>query len=136
MQASLMGTTFESYVIDNDMLGAVQRTVRGIEVNDETLSFAVIEDVAHGEGHYLSHPQTVARMESDYLYPQVGDRSSLNEWEDGGAGNVRTRAKARTREILAEHYPDHIDPAVDARIRDNFNILLPRRAMKSGNGRW
>ncbi|MCP4361943.1 MAG: methyltransferase, partial [Chloroflexi bacterium] len=51
MHASLMGTAFESYVIDNDTLGAVQRTVRGIEVNDETLSYDVIREVVHGDGH-------------------------------------------------------------------------------------
>ncbi|MFQ5959626.1 MAG: trimethylamine methyltransferase family protein, partial [Alphaproteobacteria bacterium] len=34
MHASLLGVSFESFVIDNDMLGAVLRTVRGIEVSD------------------------------------------------------------------------------------------------------
>ena len=37
MQASLLGFSHESLVIDNDMLGAINRTVRGIEVNEETL---------------------------------------------------------------------------------------------------
>lgn len=136
MQASLMGAAFESYVIDNDMLGAVQRTVRGIEVTDETLSFDVIQQVVYGEGHFLGHPQTIERMESDYIYPEVGDRNSPEDWEEQGATDVWSRAKARTRQILAKHYPEHIDPAIDARIRDNFNIMLPRRAMRPGNGRW
>jgi trimethylamine--corrinoid protein Co-methyltransferase len=136
MQASLMGAAFESYVIDNDMLGAVQRTVRGIEVTDETLSFDVIRQVVYGEGHFLGHPQTIERMESDYIYPEVGDRNSPEDWEEQGATDIRSRAKARTRQILAEHYPEHIDPAIDARIRDNFNIMLPRRAMRPRNGRW
>ncbi len=136
MQASLMGTAFESYVIDNDMLGAVQRAVRGIEVSDETLSFEVIRDVVYGEGHFLGHRQTIERMERDYIYPEVGDRSSPEDWEEQGATDVRTRAKVRTREILSKHYPAHIEPAIDARIREKFNILLPRRAMKPGYGRW
>jgi hypothetical protein len=50
MQASLMGCSFEALVIDNDMLGAVERTIRGIEVTDETLSFEVMQDVAFGVG--------------------------------------------------------------------------------------
>ncbi len=136
MQASLMGTTFESYVIDNDVLGAVQRTVRGIEVNDETLSFEVIRDVAYGEGHFLTHQQTIERMQRDYLYPEMGDRSSPEDWEEQGATDIWTRANVRTRETLKKHYPAHIDPAIDAQIRDKFNILLPRRAMKPGYGRW
>ncbi len=136
MLASLMSTAFESYVIDNDMLEAIQRTVRGIEINDETLSFEVIRDVVRGEGHFLSHQQTLKRMESDYYYPEMGDRSSPSDWEEQGATDIQTRAQAHTRKVLKKHYPTHIDPAIDAQIRDKFNILLPRRAMKPGNGRW
>ena len=36
---SLLGQSFEGMVIDNDMLGNVQRLLRGIEVTDETLSY-------------------------------------------------------------------------------------------------
>ena len=45
MHASLLGCCLESYVIDNDMLGAINRTVRGIEVNSETLSIEPIGEV-------------------------------------------------------------------------------------------
>ena len=59
MQGSLMGTTFEGYVIDNDLLGAILRTVKGIEVNEDTLNFDVIRDTVLGPGHYLGHAQTL-----------------------------------------------------------------------------
>jgi trimethylamine--corrinoid protein Co-methyltransferase len=136
MHASLMGTALESYVIDNDMLGAIQRTVRGIEVTDETLSFEVIRDTVRGEGHFLGSPQTLSRMETDYFYPKVGDRNSPSVWEEGGAKDIRERARARVKEVLCSHYPSHIDPAVDEKIRAAFNISLPRKAMLPGNGRW
>jgi trimethylamine---corrinoid protein Co-methyltransferase len=59
MQASLLGMCFESLVIDNDMLGAINRTVRGIEVNDETLSLEAMKNVClEGPEHYLGHSQT------------------------------------------------------------------------------
>ncbi len=136
MMASLLGASFESYVIDNDILGAVQRTVRGIEVTEETLSFDVIKNVVEGEGHFLGQDQTISRMESDFFYPAIGDRLMPAEWEDQGATDIWTRAKARTREILSTHYPTYIEPAIDDKIRANFNILLPREAMRPGNRRW
>lgn len=136
MQASLLGVSLESFVIDNDTLGAVQRTVRGIEVTDETLSYDVIERVVKGEGHFLGEPQTIARMETDYFYPKFGDRESPGNWEDQGSTDIRQKARAHVRKVLATHYPSHIDPAIDAKIREKFNIFLPPRDMKRGNGRW
>ena len=67
MLGSLMGCSFEELVIDNDMLGMVLRTVRGIEVTDETLSLEAIKQVALDPGHYLGHPQTLALMESRWV---------------------------------------------------------------------
>ncbi|MCP4982323.1 MAG: trimethylamine methyltransferase, partial [Gammaproteobacteria bacterium] len=76
MLGSLMGCSFEALMIDNDMLGMAQRVVAGIEVNDETLSLEVIREVALGPGHYLGQPQTLELMETDYLYPDLADRSA------------------------------------------------------------
>ena len=70
MLASLIGVSYEALVIDNDMLGSVMRTLRGIEVNEETLSVEVMREVAAGAGHYLGHAETLEKMESEYLYPR------------------------------------------------------------------
>src|SRR6476659_1111948 len=45
MHASLLGFSLESLVIDNDIIGAVQRTIRGIQVDEERLAFDTIRDV-------------------------------------------------------------------------------------------
>ena len=134
MQASLLGFALEGLVIDNDMLGAVLRAVRGIEINDETLSVAVIDEVARGPGHYLGHDQTLSLMERDYVYPLVGDRNDPQSWIDQGATDIRARARDRARSILDGHFPAHIDPAIDARIREIVDITLPRSRMTPGGG--
>jgi len=136
MQGSLMGTSFEGYVLDNDLLGAILRTVKGVEVSEDALSFDVIRDVVMGEGHYLGHPQTFARMKTDYLYPEIADRRSISEWEDAGARDARDVARETVRKVLAEHYPSHIPEHVDAQLRDHFNIILPKVRMREGNGVW
>lgn len=136
MLASLMGCSFEAMVIDNDMLGNVTRMLRGIEVTEETLSFETIRDVVHGPGHYLGHSQTLSLMESEYRYPGISDRRSQGEWEETGRPDIVDAARARVQEILSSHYPDHIDPATDRKIRERFDILLPEDAMRPGNGRW
>jgi trimethylamine--corrinoid protein Co-methyltransferase len=137
MHAALMGCSLESLVIDNDMLENVMRIVRGIEVTDETLSLDVIEDVnVGGPGHYLGHPQTLELMESEYRYSGLIDRSSPAEWQRADRPDMVGRARDYVRETLRSHYPDHIDPALDARIRERFDIKLPREHMSAASGRW
>jgi trimethylamine--corrinoid protein Co-methyltransferase len=136
MMGSLMGCSLESMLLDNDLIGAVQRTLRGIEVNEETLSFDVIAATVRGPAHFLGAPQTLALMQSEYLYPALGDRTSLSEWEFRGSPQLMERARERVAEIMASHYPQHLDPAIDARLRSRFDIRLPAALMRAGNDRW
>ena len=131
MHASLLGCCYESYVIDNDMLGAINRTVRGIEVNDETLSLTAMRDVCiDGPSHYLGHDQTFGLMQKEYIYPEVADRTSPKEWAEKGKPELMVTARQRVDEILDSHYPSHISETIDAEIRSEFNVLLPRESMK------
>jgi trimethylamine--corrinoid protein Co-methyltransferase len=137
MQASLLGCSYESYVIDNDMLGAINRTVRGIEVTDESLSIEVMRDVCtNGPGHFLGHGQTLGLMEKEYVYPVVGDRGSPKEWLEQGSSDVLQRAHKRVAEILRDYYPSHVPEATDAELRKLLPIKLPREYMRAGNKRW
>ena len=136
MMGSLMGCSLESMLLDNDLIGAIQRSMRGIEVNDETLSFDVIERTVLGPAHYLGAPQTLSLMESEYLYPKVGDRTSLSEWEYRGSPDLMSVASARVREIMSNHYPDTLGAGVDDRLRREYDIRLPAHMMRSGNSRW
>jgi trimethylamine---corrinoid protein Co-methyltransferase len=136
MHASLLGCCFESFVIDNDMLGAILRTVRGIEVSEDSLAIAAIREVCTaGPGHFLGHEQTLQLMQTEYLYPDVADRSSPKEWAERGSEDLLERARTRMRAILAEHYPAYIEPAVDRELRARFPIRLPREAMQMGSPR-
>ena len=136
MMGSLMALSFESMVIDDDLLGAVLRTVRGIEVNEETLSYDVMERVALGEGHYLRQEQTLKLMRSGYEYPSLADRTTPGEWQAAGSPDIRQRAGERVRSMLSGHYPQYIEPTIDAKIREHFPILLPEELMRAGNERW
>jgi trimethylamine--corrinoid protein Co-methyltransferase len=137
MLASLIGCSFEAVVIDNDMLGSVQRAVRGIEVNDDTMSYEVLEEVCcRGPGHFLGHEQTLSIMETEYLYPELADRSTPDEWEENGALDIRERAAKKVSAILSSHYPEYLDSRADEEIRKRYPILLPRDAMTPDCGRW
>lgn len=130
MHASILGFSFESLVIDNDMLGQCLRCLRGIEVTEASLSLKVIRDVCiDGPGHYLGAPQTLDLMQSEYLYPGLANRMSPKEWEEAGRPVLLAEAKARIDHLLATHFPDHIDDEIDARIRASHPIRIARTDM-------
>jgi len=133
MHASLLGVCYESMVIDNDMLGSINRTVRGIEVNDDTLSLDAMRDVCiGGPNHYLGHEQTLRLMQKDYVYPGVGDRTSPKEWGEQGKPDLVATARRRVDEILGSHFPGHVSAELDEKIRARFDVKLPREAMNRG----
>ena len=134
MQASLLGFSFEGATIDNDMLGAINRSVRGIEIDADNLALETIEDVCtNGPEHFLGHNATLSRMETDYVYPDVGNRLTPAEWKELGSRTVNEVAQVKTREILDTHFPGHISDEVDAGIREKFDIRIPREQMKPVN---
>jgi len=125
MHASLLGFCHESLILGDDLIGQAQRCVRGIEVNDETLALDQIAEVCMGgPGHYLGTSQTLGRMQSDYVYPTLGDRTSPKEWAELGKPDLLEKATARKEQILSQRSAARFDPALDAEIRSRFNIHL------------
>lgn len=130
MHGSLMGFCFESLIIDNDMLGQVLRTVRGIEINADTLSLDTMREVClGGPEHFLGTDQTLRLMQTEYFYPEVANRLSPKEWEEAQKPVLVAQATKRKNHILSTHFPAYIPEALDKALRERFNICLPRNAM-------
>ena len=136
MLASILSSSKEALVIDNDMLGMINRTVRGIEVTDETLSVETIGAVVEGEGHFLGDQQTLSLMQSEYLYPDVANRLSIKEWDEADRPQLLRDAQARVRDILTGYYPDHVSRSVHEAIRAKHPIRLPLEEIDGTTTRW
>ena len=126
MHASLLGFCHESLILGDDLIGHALRCVRGIEVDDETLAVEQIREVClQGPGHYLGMGQTLARMQSDYVYPTTGERMSPKEWVEKDRPDLNQSAIRRKEAILSESSAARFDPLTDKAIRDRFRIHLP-----------
>ncbi|MEM8801616.1 MAG: trimethylamine methyltransferase family protein [Pseudomonadota bacterium] len=123
MTASLLGASFEAFVLDDEMHANTYRALRGIEVNEDNLGFDAICQAVLGEGHFLGGQHTYAAMERDYFYPTLADRDEPGTWREKGSQDAWSRAKDRVREILATHQPAYLSPEQEKDIRQRFNIL-------------
>lgn len=123
MHASLLGFCLESLVLGDDLLGQVQRCVRGIDVTEDSVSIETMRSVClEGPGHYLGHDQTLALMQTEYVYPAVANRSSPKEWVELGKPDLIQKAIERKNRILQDAAPSLIDPLADAAIRKRWQI--------------
>ena len=129
MLASLLVTSNEVLVVDNDMLGMINRTLRGIEVDEKSMALESFRNVVHGEGHFLGAGQTLERMQREYLYPDLADRTSPKEWLENEKPILVQKAQERVQELLDVPPGGHLDKAADARVRERFPIALPRDAV-------
>ncbi|WP_022704131.1 trimethylamine methyltransferase family protein [Pseudorhodobacter ferrugineus] len=124
MHASLLGFCMESLVLGDDLLGQAMRLVRGIDVTPDSTSIEAMKEVClGGPGHYLGSDQTLKLMQTEYIYPAVGNRMSPKEWNEAGKPLLLDKAIERKNAILARA-GRLIDPEVDAMIRAKYKIYF------------
>lgn len=124
MMESMLSVAYEKFVIDNDVIGMATRVLRGIEVDEESLAFEVIENVGPGE-NFLTEQHTIKKSRSaEFYHPRVFDREDVQTWKDGGSRNTRERARERAREILEDSPENLLPEEVDKEIRRRFEIHL------------
>lgn len=129
MIGSLMGCSFESMVIDDEAGGMILRSLRGIEVTDETMAVDVIHQCAIDPGHFLGNPHTLNYMNSEFVYPQLMDRERTDTWENEGKTDLLDRASEKANSILDSHFPNYFG-AFDTQVREEFPIALSAEELK------
>ncbi|MGD2178122.1 MAG: trimethylamine methyltransferase family protein, partial [Anaerolineae bacterium] len=115
-------------VLDDELCGAALRIARGIEVDDDTLALDVIKEVAC-PGHYLDHEETARRFRDEHFIPDLLPREPYDTWQMGDAHSPLDHARERVRQILADHQPRELDPAVEQAL-DAYRRQVTRRPMQ------
>ncbi len=118
----LLAQSPEKLVIDADMIGMVQRLLRGVATPTDTLATASFE-AAGPEGRFLELQETRKLFRTEqYLPSRVFDRNSRRGWLDAGGLDAYGRAHERVEEIMATHAVPALSPEVAsglvARVRE------------------
>jgi trimethylamine--corrinoid protein Co-methyltransferase len=115
MMEQMLLASYEQCVIDDEVLGAAFRIARGVEVNEETLAVEVIREVGPG-GNFLAHEHTARNFRREFWFPKITNRETYPGWMAAGGKDMRQRANARAREILATHDPRPLTPEQEREI--------------------
>lgn len=112
------GMTFDygQLIMDNEFAKMIKYAVGGIEVNDETLSVDVTEEVGPFKD-YLGHKNTFKHMRTQ-SQPKLLDRKVRAKWEIDGKSTLYDRALAEARHIMDTHEVEPLSDAVQKRLRE------------------
>ncbi|MGD1995258.1 MAG: trimethylamine methyltransferase family protein [Anaerolineae bacterium] len=102
-------TTFspEQLVIDDTILSIVERSLRGITVDEETMALELIHKIGPG-GAFVAAQHTLRHFRDELLIPELISREPRRSWQASGKPDMRARARKKARRILAEHHPPRL----------------------------
>jgi trimethylamine--corrinoid protein Co-methyltransferase len=103
--------SLEMVVMLDEVFSMLSRIVKGMRVDEETLSLGVIGEVGSG-GHYLSHEHTRRFFTEEHWFPNLIDRKRYERWKVEGGKDLLTRAREKLRKILGEYEPEPLPNAV------------------------
>lgn len=117
----------ELAVIDHEIIGRVERAIRGIEVNETSLALEEIRRVGP-EGNYLMESHTQQHFRREHFMPKVTDRNQIDNWEKSGRKSMIDHAAAEVEKILERHQPRELDPGLLKEL-DSYVELVKKRTL-------
>ena len=110
---------FAQLMIDNDIMGMVNRAFKGMAVNEEMMAFDAVCDSIKDD-NLLMHPHTLRHMRDKMNRPALITRESRENWASKGSLSMWERAKVKVADILKDYVPQALEPDLDDELK---NIL-------------
>ncbi len=113
----LLSMSYEKFVMDTDLCGALHTYLDGVKVDDNQLALDAFAEVGPGN-HFFGCAHTMANYETAFWDSQVSDALSFETWSAAGSEDTATRANRLWKQTLAASMPPPLDPAVDEALRE------------------
>ena len=104
--------SYEQLIVDDEIIGTIERISRGIDFDDDAFAVDLINKVGPG-GTYLSQRHTLERFRKEHYMPRISDRAFYAGWRREGARELRDVAREKAKKILASHESSPLDKDVD-----------------------
>ena len=115
-------SSFEKFVMDADQLGALHQMARGVAHDENGQAMDALREVGPG-GHFLGCEHTQQNFKSAFWRSELLDYKPYETWEDEGARDTQTLARARVDKLLS----NYVEPAIDPGVREAIDAFVARR---------
>ncbi|MFC0482153.1 trimethylamine methyltransferase family protein [Gellertiella hungarica] len=114
----LLSMSYEKFVMDTDLCGALHSYLAGVVVDDNTLAMDAFLEVGPGS-HFLGSAHTMRNYTTAFWDSALSDNEPYEKWsEEGGSTDIATRANRLWKKTLAEYEAPALDEGVDEALCD------------------
>lgn len=100
--------SYEKIITDVEVLQMVAEMCRQGEATEDAIGFDAIAET-DPQGHFFQSAQTMARYQTEFYEPLVGDWSNFGTWTENGSKTASERAMGIWKEIVSNETPVPID---------------------------
>ncbi|WP_419025043.1 trimethylamine methyltransferase family protein [Emergencia sp.] len=101
--SQLNGYSFERTVIDGEIVRVIERICRGMEVNDFSMAFDVIEEEGV-KAEFLYNPHTTGNFRSEFMIPILTDRAPYANYVKREGKNTLLERAAKQLDKYEQSY--------------------------------
>jgi trimethylamine--corrinoid protein Co-methyltransferase len=112
---SMIAMSFEKFIADEDLCGAVKELMKPLELTDDALALDLIQEMGTS-GDYLVQDHTLNRCRTEFFLPDLSIRTLHNNWLEMEPREITARAGLLLEKRLAEYEKPEIDTELEKRL--------------------
>ncbi len=113
----LLSMSYEKFMLDADVCGALHTYLNGFSVSEETLGIDSLREGGPGE-HMFGTAHTLAHYKTAYWDSSLNNDQSFETWSEQGSEDCMTRANRKWKQTLADYQAPPIDEGVDDQLKE------------------
>ncbi len=108
-------SSLDMLVMQHELIGYVERFMRGINFDEEGLGLDVIAEVGPG-GTFMDQEHTALHFRKELWFPRLLDRRFYDAWLQDGAKTMAQRCREEKERLLREHQPEPLPDDLEKEI--------------------
>ncbi len=114
---SLLSMSYEKFILDADLCGALHSYLNGFEINDDTLGLDAIREGGPGE-HMFGTAHTLAHYQTAYWESRTNDDQPYESWLEQGGDSAMQRANRIWKKTLQDYQAPSMDSVTEDALKD------------------
>ncbi len=113
----LLSMSYEKFMLDTDVCGALHTYLNGLSVNEDTLGIDALREGGPGE-HMFGTAHTLSHYKTAYWDSGLNDDQPYETWSEKGSEDSMTRANRKWKQTLADYQAPPIDENIDGQLKE------------------